>query len=241
MNRSMTLAIPTYKRFSFLEKTLPKYLLLEEVQEIIIGDETGEDIDLILRQPWGSNSKLTFIRNKERMGAYHNKLNVLKNVKTEWVALIDSDNEVSSSYFQPLFNYWDLNGFNHKHVYLPADIKSIDIRSANDIPSYRIRHFENRVVDKSGWNQLRREMNADYALNMGNCVFHKDAHLYMPDSIQKDVMVECKLVNKLLLMANFSLVFVPKMTYDHIAHNGSHYLQNQGSMINFNNSYNWSI
>ena len=93
MNRSMTLAIPTYKRFSFLEKTLPKYLLLQEVQEIIIGDETGEDIDLILRQPWGSNSKLTFIRNKERMGAYHNKLNVLKNVKTEWVALIDSDNE----------------------------------------------------------------------------------------------------------------------------------------------------
>jgi glycosyltransferase involved in cell wall biosynthesis len=241
MNRSMTIAIPTYKRFSFLEKTLPKYLLLQEVQEIIIGDETGEDIDLILKQTWGSNSKFTFLRNKERMGAYHNKLNVLKYVKTEWVALIDSDNEVSSEYFQPLFNYWNLNGSNPKYVYLPADIKSIDIRNPNDIPSYRIRHFENRVVDKSGWNQLRREQNADYALNMGNCVFHRDANFYMPDSIQKDVMVECKLVNKLLLMANFSLVFVPKMTYNHIAHHGSHYLQNQGSMINFNSSYNWTI
>jgi glycosyltransferase involved in cell wall biosynthesis len=116
---TMTVAIPTYRRYSgFLENYLPKYLNMPEIDTILIGDETGEDIEQIKKQPWGTSEKFVFIQNPERLGAYHNKLNLLKQVKTDWVALIDSDNELIPEYFSGLYSYWELNGTDYKSVYI---------------------------------------------------------------------------------------------------------------------------
>ena len=67
------------------------------MDEIVIADETGEDVAQIKAQPWGSHPKFRFIINPERLGAYHNKLNLMRNCTTDWIALIDSDNEALPS------------------------------------------------------------------------------------------------------------------------------------------------
>ena len=45
----LTIAIPTMKRWDFLKNTLPTYLARPEVGEVIICDETGDDVNEISR------------------------------------------------------------------------------------------------------------------------------------------------------------------------------------------------
>jgi glycosyltransferase involved in cell wall biosynthesis len=237
---TMSLAITTYRRFKpFLEVYLPKYLDLPHIESIVIADETGEDIDQILAQPWGSNPKLKFIRNPERLGAYHNKLNLMRNCSTDWIALIDSDNEVVPEYFEALYKYWLEKGADTTAVYIPGGIESREINS--NTTTSQITHLAGYQVNRSNWNQFRTLQNSGYCLNLGNCVFHKSQIEFIPDNLPKDAMLECQLTNKILVENGFTLHIVPNMKYFHVVHPGSLYLQTVSKQEEFNRSMDWSI
>jgi hypothetical protein len=237
---TMTLAITTYNRYkTFLEAYIPKYLDLPHVDYIVIADETGEDIDQILAQPWGSNPKLKFIRNPERLGAYHNKLNLMRNCDTDWIALIDSDNEVVPEYFEGLHEYWRVNGADTNAVYIPGGVESREINSIST--TSQIAHLSGYKVNRETWNQFRTLQNSSYCLNLGNCVFHKSQIQYIPENIIKDCMLECQLTNKILVENGYTLHIVPNMKYYHIIHPGSLYLQTASKQEEFNRSMDWSI
>lgn len=237
---SMTIGIPTYKRYSpFLENYIPKYLQMDNIDEILICDETGEDIELIKQQPWGNNPKLRLIKNEERLGAYHNKLNLLKQVNTAWVALIDSDNEVVPDYFNALYKYWNQNGINEKCVYIPADVESRNINESHT--NKPITHLGGIVVSKENWNWFLHAPVSGYALNLGNCVFHKSQIEHIPSDVARDVMVDCQVVNKALVEKGFNLVLVPGMKYYHIVHPGSLYLNNIDAMQRYHQTTKWEI
>ena len=44
---NLTLAIPTWRRYNFLEKVLEQYLENPLIQKLVICDETGEDVEAI--------------------------------------------------------------------------------------------------------------------------------------------------------------------------------------------------
>jgi FkbM family methyltransferase len=236
----MTLGIPTYKRFSpFLEAYIPKYLNIPYFDEILICDETGEDVEQIKKQPWGNHPKLRFHVNSERLGAYHNKLSLLNMVRTEWVALIDSDNEVVPEYFEALEAYWKANGKDEKAIYIPADVESRDINETNTRKP--ISHLGGHVVDKTNWNSFLNIHMSGYALNVGNCVFHKSQIPMIPSTIPKDVMVDCQVVNKSLVEQGCKLVLVPKMKYYHIVHPNSLYMTTITQQQHYHATTDWRI
>jgi hypothetical protein len=236
----MTLAIPTYKRFStFLEKYLPVYVQMPYFDTILIGDETGEDIEEIKKQPWGSDPKLVLIKNDELLGAYHNKVNLLKKVTTDWVALIDSDNQLLPEYFTGLYKYWDTHGLNTNMVYIPASLVSSDIRYGTQ--SIPIQCLANTIIDANSWNSFQNTYMSAYGLNVGNCVFPKSACNLFSTSFEKHLMVECITMNKTLVENGYSLVFVPDMKYIHVVHNGSLYLNNEAKMDHVYKSTNWLL
>ena len=237
---SMTLAIPTYRRFEpFLKNYLPKYLNLPFVDTILIADETGEDIDAIQAQPWGSNPKLQFIRNPERLGAYHNKLNLMRQCTTNWIALIDSDNEVRPEYFTALEKWWLENGANSKEIYIPAHVES---KNSNETTTnLPIARFAGHKVDKQTWNSFLPLPWAGYCLNLGNCVFHRTAIPSIPAEIPKDVMADCQVMNKALVEKDYTLVIVPNMKYYHIIHPGSLYLNTAAQQQEFQRVTDWTI
>jgi FkbM family methyltransferase len=240
VTNSISIAIPTYKRFSpFLENYIPKYLEFEGIEEIIIGDETGEDIEMIKKQPWGNNPKLRFIKNHERLGAYHNKLNLLKQAMTDWIILIDSDNELLPEYIIELRKYWMKYGADDTCVYIPADMESRNINETQT--KKQISHLGGICVFKDNWNWFLGVPMAGYALNLGNCVFHKSQVSHIPDNIPKDVMVDCQVVNKTLVEKGFKLIFVPEMKYYHIVHSGSLYLNNIHQMQKFERETRWEL
>ena len=236
---TLSIAIPTYNRFdSFLEKSLPKYLRFNSIKSILIGDETGDDIFKINQTSWGSHPKFKFIKNKDRLGAYHNKLNLLHTASTEWIALIDSDNELTHEYFIALYDYWEKHGQNEKYIYFAADL----VQVYRDGQTWdRLTQFSERKIDKQNWNSFLTEGDAEYALNAGNCVFHKSVTKYLPVDLPKDQLVECKLMNKILVENGYTLVFVPGMKYYHVEHDNSLFYQRREEMLNYNNTTNWLI
>ena len=236
----MTVAITTMNRYSgFLEKTLPKLLEMPQVDVVLIGDETGEDIERIKLQPWGLNPKFVFIANKERLGAYHNKLNLLRNVTTEWVALIDSDNELLAEYFDALFNYWSENSVNSKSIYMPAAVNFYFQHSGESFCP--IEKLSGISVDILSWNTFLNINGCEYALNLGNTVLPRDAWMALSESYQKDLYTECKIMNRDLVKNGYTLVFVPNMKYIHVIHDDSLYLSKSSEMANFNMIYDWKL
>ena len=114
-----SLCIPTFDRFdSFLSKYLIKYLENEYIDEIVITDENGNDIEKI-KNTFPNNSKLKLIQNDSHLGPFLNKIKVCSIAKNEWIVLMDSDNFADKDYFINAKNYIDLIiGSNSKNIIL---------------------------------------------------------------------------------------------------------------------------
>jgi FkbM family methyltransferase len=240
----VTLGIPTMNRFEqFLSNSLPDYLEMPGVEQIIIADENGEDNFKIRCRNWGQNSKLVLRTNPTRLGAYENKMSLLREATTDWVAIIDSDNRLNADYFTVLQNYWATNGVDTKAVYLPLDVEVVDMRSFTEVTSsHPLKGLTIMTVDKSNWNQFLRQPYAEFALNMGNCLFHKnllEAPLEITSSV--DLLIEHKVLNHQLIQHGYKLIFVPGMGYKHSVHTETISLRHGAEMTSINESTYWEI
>ena len=144
-----SLCIPTMDRFDiFLSRYLVKYLDNEYINEIIITDENGNDIEKI-KNMFGDNNKLVLIKNEKCLEPFLNKLKVCSLAKNEWIVLMDSDNFAYKDYFivakkyieekigeqkniilapskaRTNFDYSHLSGFIYKKGEFHADFKFV--------------------------------------------------------------------------------------------------------------------
>lgn len=237
---TMTIAIPTMGRFEqFLHYTIPHYLEMDCVDQVLIADETGEDADAISAESWGSHPKLRVIRNQRRLGAYNNKLQLLRAVTTEWVALIDSDNYVVQEYFDALQTYWSIVNPSQTSVYIPAFVHSHHLGSDTYTPE--IQNLSGLVITQTNWNESLHLPKIDYGLNLGNCVFHRRVAEEFEDDPASQKMVECKWMNKVLVERGYTLHFVPDMKYIHVVHPGSLYLTHIGDMQKAERETTWTL
>ena len=69
----ITVAIPTWRRWNFLEKVLEQYLENPLIEKLVICDETGEDVEAINKSRFALNKKLVLHVNEKQLGMYHNK------------------------------------------------------------------------------------------------------------------------------------------------------------------------
>ena len=164
-------------------------------------------------------------------------------METDWVALIDSDNEIVPEYFEAIKAYWIKNGRSDKGIYMPSGVvQTYDHTTDINIPLPSLAGVQ---VDKTNWNEFlkntNRIHNVDFALGVGNCVYHKSVCKDLPFDLPKDQMVECKVMCKILIEKGYTLHFVPNMKYYHFTHPQSFFAQNKEQMIHFDLSTNWYI
>ncbi len=62
MESFLCIAIPTMKRWSFLKQNLPLFLSRPEVLEVVICDETGEDVKEIEASPFYNHQNFAVIQ-----------------------------------------------------------------------------------------------------------------------------------------------------------------------------------
>ena len=236
-----SLCIPTFERFDeFLVNYLPKYIENEYIDEIIITDETGNDVDKIIEK-FGDNPKLKLIKNESRLGPFLNKRKACLNAKNEWIALIDSDNFADKEYFRIAKTYLEQNSL--------LDKKNVILAPSKARPNFDYSHLSGFVFKNGDFcknNELEKKliqsynMGSNVLMNTGNYVINK--HLFDNLDLTKEgenipCSSACDVIyfNTLLFeQLDLNLHVVPNLEYDHVVHNGSIYTTTIGLFQSFN-------
>jgi glycosyltransferase involved in cell wall biosynthesis len=221
----LSLCIPTYNRWNFLKNNLPKYLENPFLDEIVITDETGEDIKLI--QEHFQNPKLKLFVNEKRLHAFLNKREAVLKASNDWICLIDSDNFAPIEYFEAWKNYVEQNGFILNAIYSPSKTIPQEKHSGFDY-----REFINQNISFFKAQELYKTTKYGPSLfNTGNFILHKSMYTnYQPtiEDIQTTLhcpALECLYQNYLFFTkCNAIMIVVKDMEYHHIVHDESLYL-----------------
>jgi len=216
-----SLCIPTLERYdNFLSNNLIKYLDNDLINEIIITDENGNDIEKIekyLNNHMNYN-KLVLIKNENVLGPFLNKYKCCLYAKNEWIALIDSDNYADYNYFITAKNFIDKNIKNKNVILAPSFAK----------PTFDYRLLNNFIYKKGNYiNNNNIELTL---LNTGNYILNK----FLINNINLDneyEIIKCSyscdvlFFNTLLFeQLDLHLYVVPNLEYEHVVHNGSIYM-----------------
>ena len=228
-----SLCIPTIDRFdSFLKGYLEEYINNDLIDEIIITDENGNDIEKI-KQFYQDNTKLILVKNERKLGPFLNKLKACKIAKNEWIALIDSDNFANKDYFLVAKKYIYENISNEKNVILAPSFAK---------PNFNYSQFSGIVLKNEYFkNNKNMQFNSATLMNTGNYIINK----YLIDNLNIDNEMNnisqsssCDVIyfNTLLFeQLDLNLHVVPGLEYEHVVHNGSVYLNTHTEFRNFAN------
>jgi glycosyltransferase involved in cell wall biosynthesis len=237
---SLTVAIPTMRRWAFLEKSLPVYLSHSLVEYVLICDETGEDIDAIQASQWGKHPKLIFRKNPKRLGIYHNKRQCIELAPTEWVAVLDSDNFFGEEFFDTLGGIWANEDANPSHFY--ACGKGLFVNENGTITN-PIDGFGGTKLSKEAWNDFFNKPKWNYMLNDGNWIVHTSSLACLPkDARDEDILAtDAIYMARLFVIGGFTYDIRNELSYIHSVHKGSSWIQNNDACMKIWNSTNWKI
>ena len=237
------LCIPTMDRFdNFLSKYLTKYLENEYIDEIIITDENGNDVEKI-KATFPENNKLKLIKNEKRLGPFLNKIKACSFAKNEWIVLMDSDNFAYKDYF--------INAKNYIENIIDINSKNIILAPSKARPSFDYSHLSGFIYKKGNFlknthleTQLKTPRNAHSSIlmNTGNYVINKylidNLNLQGEnDNIYKSSACDVIYFNTLLFeKLELNMHVVQNLEYDHVVHSGSIYTQTCNKHPDFNSS-----
>jgi hypothetical protein len=235
-----SLCIPTLDRFDdFLSRYIVQYLENEYINEIIITDENGNDVEKI-NKAFPNNNKLVLIKNDSRLGPFLNKMKACSFAKNEWIVLMDSDNFAHKDYFVLAKKYIDNVVGNSKNIILAP---------SKACPRFDYSHLSGFIYKKGDFlknahleNQTKKTHHSPSStlMNTGNYVINKflidNLNLQNEtDNIQKSSACDVIYFNTLLFeQFDVNMHVVPDMEYDHVVHDGSIYIQTCNKYRDFN-------
>lgn len=237
---ALTVAIPTMRRWNFLEKSLPHYLNHPLVQSVLICDETGEDCTAIESSEFANHPKLILHRNEKRLGIYFNKRQCIELAPTEWVGVFDSDNFFYEPYFNALSNIWAKEGANPQHFYACGDGLFLNRDGTVTSP---IRGFGGFQLTQTSWNDIFEKPRWNYMLNDGNWVVHKSVLSSLPTDVRdEDILAtDAIYMARRFVQAGFVYDIREELTYLHTVHDGSSWILQGSENMRIWNSTNWKI
>ena len=222
----------------FLINYLPNYLENEFIDEIIITDENGNDIDKI-KQTF-NNQKLKLYKNETRIGPFLNKIKACNHAKNEWIVLMDSDNFADKKYFYLAKDY--ITNVVHEQ-------KNIILAPCKANPNFNYSHLSGFIYKKGEFtNNLKQEQltkqhfnkQSDVLMNTGNYIINKyliqNLNLQNEtENIKKSSACDVIYLNTLLFeQLDLHMHIIQDLEYDHVVHSGSIYTQTCNLFKDFN-------
>jgi hypothetical protein len=230
----VSLCIPTLNRYdAFLSKNIREYLKNDRIEEIVICDENGEDIEKILKN--FTDSRIRLYKNESLLGPFRNKIKCCELSSNEWVCLIDSDNFAHEEYFSALEKYFieESDSIDEFTIILPGFSK----------PNFDHRGLGKLTITKENFSEISKGKNLNDILvmmNTGNYVINKKILSLLKLSDEKENIEKsdsCDVIYlSTLLMEQLPVKFkiVPEMWYDHTVHEGSIYIEKHREYLDFN-------
>ena len=237
----LTVAIPTMRRWNFfLERSLPIYLQCPFVKYVLICDETGEDIEAILKSPFAKSPKLILHKNAKRLGIYHNKRQCIALAPTEWVAVLDSDNFFDVPFFETLEKIWKQEGANPKSFY--ACGKALFLHEDGK-EVYPLDGFGGTTLTAETWNSIFEKTKWNYMLNDGNWVVPKSVLQTLPRDVKdEDILAtDAIYMARLFVQGGYTYDIRQELSYIHMVHKGSSWTAQSTENNRIWKSTNWKL
>lgn len=240
---SLTVAIPTWKRWNFLEKVLGQYLDNPLIQKVVICDETGEDVAAIKNSRFATNKKLILHVNPKQLGMYHNKrkcLEVAAQNGAEWVSVLDSDNLFSEDFFETLCEAIEKQN-NSKYVFVASEI--VHLQKKTGETKVHTAHFAGFKITKKNWNGVLETRGWNFLLNDGNWTAHKDVIQCFNDEANEEQIraVDSLLLAKQMVEGGYTYYVVPDLKYIHTVHDDSEWMKTEAISLRLLRTTNWRI
>jgi len=221
----LTVAIPTLRRWNFLQKTLPILLDNDLITYVVISDETGEDVKQIQTTSYASNPKLILSTNTEILGMYRNKRKCLELAPTEWVAVLDSDNVFPETFFETIHD--ELKTADPKTIYASSHIVRLFLKTGES--EERTEHFSGKRITKSTWNETLQTHAWNFLLNDGNWIGNKSLLEAWPLDIPESKIkaTDSLMIVRNAVLAGFTYYVVPGLRYIHTVHDDSEWIKTE--------------
>ena len=234
----LTIAVPTMRRFQFLKESLPIYLKHPGVGEVIVCDETGEDIEAITKAPFTQNKKLRLIRNEKRLGIYQNKRKAMSLATCPYVAVLDSDNHFSDEWLDTITDL--LKDSDGKTIYASADFKNTNLNTGE--LTFPCKQFSGLRLDSASWNLMFQKPRWNFLLNDGNWVVPTAAKTTLPDIPSNTLeAADAIFMLKCFVKGGYSVYYVPELSYIHTVHDDSSWLKSERDSTKIFNTMDWRI
>jgi hypothetical protein len=240
----LTVAIPTWKRWSFLQKVIEQYVENPLISSLVICDESGDDIDEIKKSKWSDHPKLVLHKNPTRLGMYHNKRKCLEiaamNPMSEWVSVLDSDNLFSDDFFETLHEAIEAKK-NVKYVFASSHI--IHLQKKTGETKTHTEHFSGMMINKKNWNDALNVSKWHFLLNDGNWTAHKDVIQCFNDKADEEQIraVDSLLLAKQMVENGYTYFVVPNLKYIHTVHDDSEWIKTEEISLRLLRTTNWRI
>jgi glycosyltransferase involved in cell wall biosynthesis len=226
MDRKISLAIPYYNNSNFILEAISPALTDDRVSEIIICDDFSSDINSLIKIIMNINSKkIVFFRNNENKGCYENKIETVSKCTNEWAILLDSDNVLSESYIDKLFEIpvWD-----ETVIYAPSN--AITFPEYPPSPSLNFAKYENTLITREVYKNEFESINFKCLINDCNYFLPVKSYLkcmkplqYLFDRKRMDCQDSAILFTDWI--CNNNTVYVVKdLHYKHRLHPNSNYV-----------------
>lgn len=215
-----SVCIPTYERYdNFLSKILESYISNHLIDEIIITDDSGNDIEKIKKS--FNSEKLRLFKNEKRLGIFFNKLECCKYAKNEWIALLDSDNFADKDYFERAENYIKCNSLTDSCILAPSFAK----------PNFDYRFLNDKIIKKDNLKDFLNKNNLfETFLNTCNYVLNKNLIENIIINEPESKLYQSPADSLLFLILYFEqreleIHVLKDMHYDHRVHDDSSYIK----------------
>jgi len=215
--RQISLSITNFNRFDLLVKSYEQVKDDPRISEIIIVDDCSlphfrDELDTL------NDGKTKVHYNTHNLGVYKNKHRSVQLATNERVIVFDSDNILRPNYIDRIY---EIEKWDDSTVYLPSFGR----------PEFDWRGLIGAYTKKNIAFNIRRPK-IDTLINAMNYFVNREKYLSVFDPSVEPISADSIYINYLLLKSGCTLEVLEGLEYDHLIHNGSHYVQNRGESNN---------
>jgi glycosyltransferase involved in cell wall biosynthesis len=208
---TISVAIPTYGRFSWLKESFFHIRDDPRIREIIISDDCSKDGSFAqMTAAFAGHSKVVVHQNRRNVDCYRNKKQAVELATSSWVILLDDDNVIKGDYLDVLFRlqHWEPNV-----IYCPDWAQ----------PHFNYTSFSGQFIDRRNVSRLMLALHFKTALNTGNYFVHRESYLKAWDGSVDPITADSMFHAFNWLKRGGLMYITPGLRYFHRVHEGSHF------------------
>lgn len=210
-NRKISICVTTWNRFESTLNSFIKVLDDLRVESIIIVDDNSElEIYKQLEMAVSFNHKIQLYRNQIQYDCFLNKRQAISLAHTDWVVILDSDNQLDTEYLDRLY---EIENWDEHTSYMPSWAK----------PLFKYQAFAGLTISKENVASYMGQQFFDTMLNCFNFFINRYEYLRVFKSEIDPITADSLYFNYLWFAEGNKMFVVPNMEYEHAISHDSHY------------------